>query len=447
LRLPQKRFKTVGGIASARTLVFAAIFLAETRVKRFFFSLVALVLLAPGLPARADTARSAAALFSAGSVADRDAAISDLENADPKDPLVPYTLGAADFLQALEELATSLNRHGFESPRSFVLPLLRLPVPPRADPEPLTYEGFRNILMEFRDGMEATAAKLDTVPADVEISLVADLTKVGIDRDGDGVITPAESFAAIIAAMSGPGMDPSTAPNLAFRFDRADGYWLQGYANFLVAQTDFWLAHDFQKAFDGSFQMLFPRAGLPLQEALVPSPEDEQSGMSMSEWRLADFVSFVHLVNWPVIDPERRQMARLKLLEMIRLSRENWKAIKAETDNDREWLPGPQQKGINPLTGLEVTEEQVAAWHEALQMAENLLEGRVLLPHFRIASQGINMKAFFDAPETFDLMLAITGPGIVPYLENGTLITAEDFSRIREQFGGAGFLTFAVWFN
>ena len=99
------------------------------------------------------------------------------------------------------------------------------------------------------------------------------------------------------------------------------------------------------------------------------------------------------------------------------------------------------------MTGLEVGEQQVAAWHEALQMAEDLLEGRVLLPHFRIARQGINMKTFFEAPQTFDLVLAITGPGVVPYLEKGTILTSEDFDRIRRQFGGAGFLTFAVWFN
>ena len=49
--------------------------------------------------------------------------------------------------------------------------------------------------------------------------------------------------------------------------------------------------------------------------------------------------------------------------------------------------------------------------------------------------------------QTFDLVLAITGPGMVPYLENGTLITAEEFSRLREQFGAAGFMMFAVWFN
>ncbi|TIT01089.1 MAG: hypothetical protein E5W85_32860, partial [Mesorhizobium sp.] len=74
----------------------------------------------------------------------------------------------------------------------------------------------------------------------------------------------------------------------------------------------------------------------------------------------------VHLVNWPVVEPERRQAARRHLMEMIRLSREDWKAIRAETDNDREWLPGPQQKGASPLTGLEVGEEQVQAWHAAL---------------------------------------------------------------------------------
>ena len=375
-------------------------------MRRFFFSLLSSITVAlAAIPARADTATATTALFSAKSVADRDAAIEELENADPKDPLVPYALGAVGFFQSLEKLAIGLNRHGFANPQSFALPLLRLPIPPRAEPEPLNYDGFRDILVEFRDGMEAAAEKLGTVPTDAEIGTVIDLSLLGIDLDGDGAITPAESLAAIMAGMSGASVDPSMPPaHLAFRFDRADGYWLQAYANFLVAQADFWLAHDFQNAFDGSFHMLFPGAGLPLQDALVPLPEDLTAGDWISEWRLADLVSFIHLVNWPVVEPERRQTARLKLLEMIRLSRENWKAIQAETDNDREWLPGPQQKGVNALTGLEVGEEQVAAWHEALQMAEDLLEGRVLLPHFRIARQGINMKSFFEAPQTFDLV-------------------------------------------
>ena len=61
--------------------------------------------------------------------------------------------------------------------------------------------------------------------------------------------------------------------------------------------------------------------------------------MFASEWRIADFVSFIHLINWQVAEPERRKTARAELLEMIRLSREDWKAIRAETDNDRNGCP------------------------------------------------------------------------------------------------------------
>ena len=326
-----------------------------------------------------------------------------------------------------------------------MLPLMRLPVPANPNPEPLTYEGFRQILSDFREAMGQSAATLAVVPAGADIGLEVDLARLGIDLDGDGKIASQESAAAIMAALSSGAAAPD-ASALVFRFDRADGYWLQGYANFLMAQSDFWLAHDFRQAFDESFHMLFPKAKLPMQDTLVPL--DEQSGsMFASEWRIADFVSFIHLVNWEVAEPERRKAARAELLEMIRLSREDWKAIRAETDNDREWLPGPQQGGVHRLTGLEVTQIEVQAWHAALQMAEDLLEGRKLLPHFRFADKGINMKRFFDEPKTFDLVLSITGPGVVPYLEQGPMLTSEEWWALQSQFGGAGFMTFALWFN
>ena len=398
--------------------------------------------------ALAEVPDAAKTLFEAKNVAERNAALSTLEAAASHDPASAYAAGAGEFFTALEILASGLHRHGFESPKSFMLPLMQLPVPDNPNPEPLTYEEFRAILVAFRDRLEKSAATLGSVPADADIGMVVDLTHAGIDLNEDGAITPNESFAAIIAALARGSIDTSdTAPPLTFRFDRADGYWLQGYAEFLMAQADFWLAHDFRNAFDGSFHMLFPRAKLPLQDALVPPDGGMSGGMVSSEWRFADFISLVHLVNWQVVEPERRKAARRELLEMIRLSREDWKAIRAETDNDREWLPGPQQKGVNPLTGLEVSEEQVQAWLATLSMAEDLLEGRVLLPHYRIAGKGINMKRFFDEPKPFDLMLSITGPAIVPYLESGKILTSEDFDQIQREFGGGGFLTFALWFN
>ncbi|WP_292634664.1 hypothetical protein, partial [Mesorhizobium sp.] len=356
--------------------------------------------------------------------------------------------GASEFFTALELLAGGLHRHGFDSPKSFMLPLMQLPVPDNPNPQPLTYEEFRAILVSFRDRLEKSAATLGSVPANADVGMVVDLTRAGIDLNEDGAIAPDESFAAIMASLAHGSIDTSAAaPSLTFRFDRADGFWLQGYAEFLMAQADFWLAHDFRAMFDGSFHMLFPRAKLPLQDALVPLDGGMSGNMFASEWRFADFISLVHLVNWPVIEPERRQASRRHLLEMIRLSREDWKSILAETDNDREWLPGPQQKGANPLTGLDVGQEQVTAWLATLTMAEDLLEGRVLLPHFRIAGKGINMKRFFDEPKPFDLVLSITGPGIAPYLESGKILTSDDFDQIQREFAGAGFLTFALWFN
>lgn len=411
----------------------------------------AFLLLLPLSSARAAAPEAATALFEAKTVAERNRALTTLESAAKGDPASAYAAGAGEFFTALEILAGGLHRHGFESPQSFMLPLMRLPIPDNPNPEPLTYEQFRAILVAFRDRLETSAATLGSVPADADIGMVVDLTHAGIDLNEDGAIAPDESMAAIMASLSRGGISSDgAAPSLTFRFDRADGFWLQGYAEFLMAQADFWLAHDFRTMFDGSFHMLFPRAKLPLQDVLVPPAGDMGSSIFSSEWRIADFISMVHLVNWPVVEPERRQAARRHLLEMIRLSRQDWKAIRAETDNDREWLPGPQQKGENPLTGLEVGEEQVEAWLATLTMAEDLLEGRKLLPHFRITAstgQGINMKRFFEEPKPFDLVLSITGPAIAPYLESGEIVTSGEFDQIQRQFGGGGFLTFALWFN
>jgi hypothetical protein len=416
-------------------------------MKRTLMVLAPVALLTLPLESRADVLGAAHAALSAKNVAERTSALAELDAAKANDPRAAYASGAVQFFVALERLGQRLHRHGFESPRSFMLPLMRLPVPDNLNPEPLTYEGFRKILADLRDGMAAAAVTLAMVPDQADIGIEVDLGQLGIDLNDDGAIAANESIAAITAAMANAGsMPPGAGSAPVFRFDRADGYWLQGYANFLMAQADFWLAHDFRLAFNQSFHMLFPRAKLPMQDHLVPL-DNGSSNMLASEWRIADLVSFIHLVNWPVVEPQRRQAARSELLEMIRLSRADWKAIRAETDNDREWLPGPQQTGANQFTGLAVTETEVEAWHAVLDMAEDLLEGRKLLPHFRFADKGVNMKRFFEEPQTFDLVLSITGPGVVPYLEKGPILSSEEWWAIQRRFGGPGFMTFALWFN
>ncbi|MCZ8544707.1 hypothetical protein OOJ09_10980 [Mesorhizobium qingshengii] len=171
----------------------------------------AFILLVPLSSARAAMPEAAAALFEAKTVAARDSALSTLETAAPKDPASAYAAGAGEFFTALEILASGLHRHGFESPQSFMLPLMRLPVPDNPNPEPLTYEQFRAILAAFRDRLEKSAATLGSVPSDADIGMVIDLTHVGIDLNEDGTIAPDESMAAIMASLSRGGSAPDDA--------------------------------------------------------------------------------------------------------------------------------------------------------------------------------------------------------------------------------------------
>ncbi|RWF38257.1 MAG: hypothetical protein EOS66_33075, partial [Mesorhizobium sp.] len=117
----------------------------------------------PASFAWAEMPDAAKSMFEAKSVAERNAALSTLEAAAAKDPAAAYAAGAGEFFTALELLAGGLHRHGFDSPKSFMLPLMQLPVPDNPNPQPLTYEEFRAILVSFRDRLEKSAATLGSV--------------------------------------------------------------------------------------------------------------------------------------------------------------------------------------------------------------------------------------------------------------------------------------------
>lgn len=418
------------------------------------------------------------AIFTAAKTADRAVLIEKANTASASDTSAQFAVGTAQFAMAVETFAQSMHRHGFETPRSMMLPLLRLPVPANARPEPLTYEKWRSILEKLIADLETANTTLGAVPVDSNPAFVIDLAKLRLDLNADGALKEDEAIAAIFASLARPvdfgvsdqNAAPTMPPSIPFRLDRADAYWLQGYANFLMANAKFWLAHDHRALFDNSFQLFFPKAGLPLQEVtelpeMPPLPfegkrYEELTDDQKAQWQEAqlqrqifneawifDLVSFIHLINWPVENPQYRAEVRGHFKEMIRLSRENWKAIEAETDNDREWLPGPQQQGTHPLTSIQVTEETVAGWRNALSLFEDVLDGRALIPHPRFPGRGIDLKKFFDEPQAFDLVLTITGPGVVPYLAKGKILSGEDWRAVVNQVGRNDFLGIALWFN
>lgn len=411
----------------------------------------------------------------------------------PDDAEAGFALGVARFLSAVEGLGRGFYRYGLASrygnPAADAfggnMPFLRIPIPENPDPEPVTYAALRTVLDQFAGDLAEAEATLAAVP-DSPFELPLRVPMVRLDFDGDGSGAPAESVGALFLAVTGVDLaspewtswgDELTAGRVApFGLDESDVPWLQGYCHLLSALADFLLAHDWEDAFDATFHSAFPAtpsSGLAaedrrLLDSLGPEPPHLTYGQDgYDEWAaspeaqaywewefkrgwssmagIADLVAFVHLMRWPVAEPARMASAREHLLSMVALSRENWRRILAETDDNREWVPGPQQTVL--FDNVRITDDTVAGWQMFLDEFQAVLEGERLLPHWRIAEgRGINLRRMFDEPRTFDPWLIAQGSAILPYLEDGETVSPDTAFTILMLTDG-GLLGYFLWFN
>lgn len=413
-------------------------------IKTLFAALLALIACgspeagaqAPGADA-ADIIRRHA---SAGTLAQGEA---DLARA-PQNAQAVAALGMIKFARAVETLGQGLHRYGLRAPRSGSMPILRLPVPENPNPEPLSYDKLRAIYVRFLADLteaEAVLARLPAGPVHLEI----DLNAVRLDFRGDGKAGPDEALGRIIARVAtigAAGTEPD-GPPWDVGFDRADMTWLRGYSRLLSGFLEFALAYDWHETYDGAAHLFFQGAAdLSGQRAATEPLRDPIIGGDAGQ--LADLVALVHLVRWPLAEPERLIKAREHLKAVIALSRQTWKEVLAETDDDHEWLPGPGQHNT-AFPGLEVTKERLDGWHAALNEFEAVLDGKLLVPHWRYR-HGIDLKAFFEQPRPFDLVLWGTGHAALPYLKEGPQISRQSWAQWQRVFSGQ-FLTYAIWFN
>jgi hypothetical protein len=350
--------------------------------------------------------------------------------------------GILAFVAAIEKLGQGLHRHGLEThPGGMMmqLPVVRMPVPPNPSPEPITYEKWRGILETLLADLTAADALL-AGGAKGDPKLPLDLLKIRLDLDADGKTSDAESLGGIMSAVTRQPLQEGAAPKMEFAFDKADVLWLRGYIHFLTAALQFGLAMDFEDSFNATGHAWFPRSGLPFAEALL---KPTAPGMGFVDNSIGDALAFVHMMNWRVDDPARLSDARSRLAAMAGLSRESWAAARAESDDDREWLPNAKQKAA--FAGLAVEDVTIDSWLEVMAEFEAILDGKKLMPHWRF-DQGMNVKRLFEETKQMDLVLIIAGVGAVPYLEDGPISTNADWNRLTGAFRGS-FLNYAIWFN
>ena len=391
------------------------------------------------LPAAADEAANRLAVehLYAGTLQAGDEQLSAILAGDPANDDARIGLGTIRFVRAIENLSQGLYRYGLKTPRSFLVPILRLPVPENPDPEPITFQDFQDLVAGFSRDLALAEETLTGVGPDVKLRL--DLRKLRYDIDGDGKIVKDEGFVAVVQQVTGMPGDAMPA-ELTFAFDQGDALWLRGYCHVLMGMSDFIVAHDWHESFETSFFHFFPKMESPFAAALAPA--DENNPMYAEGAPVADFISFFHH-RWPVSDPALMKGVRQHIKSMIALSRESWDSIEAETDDDLEWLPNARQK--SPFESIQVNAEQIAAWRGVMDQAELVIDGKKLAPHWRF-NQGFNLARVFDEPQAMDVVLWITGPAALPYLEDGPVSTSADWEKMVDAFGGR-FGIFAVWFN
>lgn len=350
--------------------------------------------------------------------------------ASPKDDQLRFGLGVLRFVRGVERLAQSFHEYGLKSEHQSA-PFLRLPVPKNPDPAVIRYEDFRRILDDFRRDLMDAEGVLAGITDD-RVALPLRLAEVKLDLDGDGKAT--DRFADIMAKMMrGQSFEfLKDNPSFLVRFDRGDVPWLRAYCHLLSGMLDVYLAVDTKGDFG-----LWADTAFAKPKVTFAGTEFERLQKSGEAHRVLR-----------IIEPARLSRFRGHLIKVAELNRETWRFIRAETDNDHEWLPHPKQTSVFQLP---VRDDMIDAWLGAVGELEALLEGKKLM--FYIGNQnndvrGINMKKLFeDPPAELDWEKVWREGPAEKYLEKGEFINVGTLLRVLSVFNDPMAVGYAAWFN
>jgi hypothetical protein len=372
-----------------------------------------------------------------GNWRDGEATLAERLKADPSDDETRFGLAMVRFIAAVERFGQHHYRYGLMTPENGLFPFLRMPVPLNVRPEVLTYEAQRAALQALLEDLAAVDLTLAGIK-DPNLKIVIDLEKTRLDFRRLGKPDPDATLMSVVRSVSTMTRRGAAAPQ-AFEvaFDLGDALWLGGYCHLLSAGLEFLLAHDWRATFAIA-------GGLFYMGVEGPGGAARDLPWTRGNGEIAAAVAMIHLIHWEPVEPARLAKARRHLKQVVALSRESWKAILAETDDDREWIPAPRQKN-GVLPGMTITQERVDTWLAALDEFDAVLDGRKLIPHWGL-EKGINLKRVFEEPRTFDLVLWATGHAAAPYLEDGPMISSATWALWQRVFQG-DFLSYVAYFN
>ena len=389
----------------------------------------ACVLLLAAAPAPAADPPLVEKYLHSGELAQGERALQRALEARPADDQARFGLGVLRFVRAVERLGQSLHEHGVKS-ESADVPFLRIPVPANPDPTPITYPILRRIFEQFTEDLAKAETTLAGVK-DEKVALPLRLAEVKLDLTGGG--KPTTRLLDLLKKLMRVERFEFLKDNPAFlvRFDRGDVAWLRAYCHLLSAMLDAYLAIDGRFIFDlyGGDHFARPK-GVPAEKP--------------------DLVSTV-VAGLRVVEPARLHSFRTHMLAVCELNRETWKYVRAETDDDHEWLPNPRQTGV---LRLPVTDEMIGGWLAAVGEFEAVLKGEKLVAGLwaHRAESGINLKALLDDPPARLDVVSLVASGVADAKYLGKLTDTNRFddrvfARVSALFGDSLSVAYAAWFN
>jgi hypothetical protein len=348
----------------------------------------------------------------------------------PKDDALRFGLGVLQFVRGVERLGQGLYRYGCRSDNTD-LPFLRLPVPRNPDPAPVTYAALRRLLDDFQHDLAAAETTLAGVTDD-NVKLPLRLGRFRLDLDGDA--NPTDRLLDIMQRVMGPQLAfPRDNPDLLVCFDRGDVAWLRAYCHLLAALLDGYLAFDTEALFNLTAHDLFERPKQPFREG-----EAERWQRFMEARKVV-----------AVKEPARLGSFRKHLLRVAELNRETWKYIRAETDDDHEWLPNARQRGA---LGLPVRDEMIDAWLDVMAELEAVLDGQKVLPGVFLGpapeGKGLNLKTLLERPPAEWRLEDPAGAWLpAAYWDRKPSVDLGKLFRAFQVFGNPSAVAYAMWFN
>lgn len=340
-----------------------------------------------------------------------------------------FALGGVRFLGAVEA-ALQLRYAAGMTDRTGMLPFLRLPLEDNPSPAAFQPAMISDLFRTVDEKLAQARAPLAEIAEHSDLMLEINFADLWFDINANHTRDIGEDAMAVLGPMllgwQWDSRDTAT-PAPVVKFDAADVAWLSAYTHLLQGVSDLVLAYDPTEPIT---RIIAAHDKMVSLGGTAPSfLSDAQGGLDE-----VDLIAILIATLQQAPDAARMASAQQHFLSMIADNRRFWAEVAQETDNAAEWLPNDNQQSA---LGLTLPPSTGAVWLSVLDDAEALLKGSKLAPYWRQeGAAGVNIAKVFTDPRPADLAGWIQGWAAAPYLEQGQLVSDQNWSAFEQMMGG-----------